>query len=120
MGIEPGHTAPEFLLENANPSVGGKRLSLSDLIDKNGAIIVFTCNHCPYVVASETRIESIAARARDSNLGFVGINSNDPVKYESDSWQKEQNEECHILIYMTKLKRLQNYMGPKEHQNFIY
>ena len=86
MGIEPGHTAPEFLLENANPSVGGKRLSLSDLIDKNGAIIVFTCNHCPYVVASETRIESIAARARDSNLGFVGINSNDPVKYESDSW----------------------------------
>ena len=38
MGIEPGHTAPEFLLENANPSVGGKRLSLSDLIDKNGLV----------------------------------------------------------------------------------
>ncbi len=86
MGIEPGHTAPEFLLPNANPSVGGNRVSLSDLMGNNGAIIVFTCNHCPYVVASESRIESIAARARDSNIGFIGINSNDPVKYESDSW----------------------------------
>jgi len=87
MGIEPGQTAPEFSLANANPSVGGERISLSDLMGDNGAIIVFTCNHCPYVVASESRIELMAERARNSNLGFVGINSNDPVKYESDSWE---------------------------------
>ena len=47
---------------------------------------MFTCNHCPYVVGSEPRIENIAEKARESGLGFVGINSNDPVKYESDSW----------------------------------
>jgi len=87
MGIEPGQTAPEFSLANANPSIGGERISLSDLMGDNGAIIVFTCNHCPYVVASESRIELMAERARNSNLGFVGINSNDPVKYESDSWE---------------------------------
>ena len=87
MSIEPGHTAPEFILANANPSIGGNRVSLSELMGDKGAIIVFTCNHCPYVVASESRIELIASRARDSNLGFIGINSNDPVKYESDSWE---------------------------------
>ena len=87
MSIEPGHTAPEFILANANPSIGGNRVSLSELMGDKGAIIVFTCNHCPYVVASESRIELIASRARNSNLGFIGINSNDPVKYESDSWE---------------------------------
>lgn len=48
---------------------------------------MFTCNHCPYVVGSEGRIEEIADKARRNGLGFVGINSNDPVKYEADSWE---------------------------------
>tara|TARA_B100002051_G_C16137882_1_gene347528 strand:+ start:99 stop:497 length:399 start_codon:yes stop_codon:yes gene_type:complete len=39
------------------------------------------------VVGSEPRIENVAEIARDIGLGFVGINSNDPVKYESDSWE---------------------------------
>ena len=47
---------------------------------------MFTCNHCPYVVGSEGRIEKIAEKARNNGLGFVGINSNDPVVYENDSF----------------------------------
>ncbi len=39
------------------------------------------------MVGSEPRIENVAEIARDIGLGFVGINSNDPVKYESDSWE---------------------------------
>jgi len=85
-GIEPGDPAPDFHLPNANPEVGGEALSLGDAIGPNGAIIMFTCNHCPYVVGSEPRIEAMAQRARSEDLGFVGINSNDPVNYESDSW----------------------------------
>ena len=86
-GIEPGDAAPDFHLPNANSAVGSEAMSLSDVIGSNGAIIVFTCNHCPYVVGSEPRIEAIAARARNEGLGFVGINSNAPVNYESDSWE---------------------------------
>ena len=86
-GIEPGDAAPNFHLPNANPPVGSEAMSLSDVIGPNGAIIMFTCNHCPYVVGSEPRIEAMAARARSEGLGFAGINSNDPVNYESDSWE---------------------------------
>ncbi|HJL54612.1 MAG: thioredoxin family protein [Candidatus Thalassarchaeaceae archaeon] len=86
MGIEPGDNAADFELPNANAKIGGGSMTLSDIMGENGAIIVFTCNHCPYVVGSEPRIETIAERARQDRLGFVGINSNDPVNYESDSW----------------------------------
>ena len=48
---------------------------------------MFTCNHCPYVVASESRIEAMATMARELGFGFVGINSNDPVRYTSDDWE---------------------------------
>jgi len=86
-GIEPGDAAPDFHLPNANPPVGSEAMSLSDVVGPNGAVIVFTCNHCPYVVGSEPRIEAMAVRARSEGLGFAGINSNDPVNYESDSWE---------------------------------
>ena len=84
--VEPGNNAPNFELPNANDSSGNETVSMSDVIGDKGGIIMFTCNHCPYVVGSEPRIENIAEKARESGLGFVGINSNDPVKYESDSW----------------------------------
>jgi len=86
-GIEPGDIAPQFELPNANPAIGGESMSLSDAMGENGTIIAFTCNHCPYVVGSEGRIEYIAAKAASSGMGFVGINSNDPINYESDSWE---------------------------------
>ena len=85
LGIEPGQVAPDFELPNANKNLGKDILSLSEIMGDNGAIITFTCNHCPYVVGSESRIEKMAMKARENNIGFIGINSNDPVNYESDS-----------------------------------
>ena len=85
--IEPGVVAPNFELPNANKNSGGQNLALSDAMGKNGTVVFFTCNHCPYVVGSESRIENAANVARTNGLGFVGINSNDPVRYESDSWE---------------------------------
>ena len=82
-GIEPGDQAPDFELPNANAAVGGGPMTLSDAMGDNGVVVMFTCNHCPYVVGSEERIENAAARARELGMGFVGINSNDPVVYES-------------------------------------
>ena len=85
-GIEPSQKAPSFELPNANQNLGTESISLSDAMGSNGLIIAFTCNHCPYVVGSESRIEDMAMKARENNIGFVGINSNDPINYESDSW----------------------------------
>ena len=85
-GIEPSQKAPSFELPNANQKLGPESISLSSAMGSNGIIIAFTCNHCPYVVGSESRIEDMAMKARENNIGFVGINSNDPINYESDSW----------------------------------
>ncbi len=59
---------------------------MEDIVTEIGAVVVFTCNHCPYVVGNESRIESIAQRAREEGIGFVGINSNDAVNYPTDDW----------------------------------
>ena len=77
-GIEPGDKAPSFNLPNANEEHGDSQVSLTEAIGERG-IVMFTCNHCPYVVASESRIEAMATMARELGFGFVGINSNDPV-----------------------------------------
>tara|TARA_Y100001954_G_scaffold234456_1_gene290014 strand:- start:752 stop:1339 length:588 start_codon:yes stop_codon:yes gene_type:complete len=97
-GLEPGDTAADFKLRNAQSFVSEKHseksknsfkpvhMTLEQIIGETGGVIMFTCNHCPYVVASEERIESIASLCRDNRLGFVGINSNDPIVYSSDNW----------------------------------
>ena len=84
-GLEPGDRAPDFVLQNANTN-GPENCSLSSQQTDVGCVVVFTCNHCPYVVGSESRIESIASRAREEGLGFVGINSNDADNYPTDNW----------------------------------
>ena len=88
-GLEPGDAGLAFDLPNANPD-GPERCSLSDLVTDNGCVVVFTCNHCPYVIGNESRIESIASRAREEGMGFVGINSNDPDNYPTDNWEHMQ------------------------------
>jgi len=85
-GLEPGDDARDFELPNANPN-GPENCTLSSLVTDVGCIVVFTCNHCPYVVGSESRIEMIASRARDEGMGFAGINSNDPDNYPTDNWE---------------------------------
>ena len=84
--IEPGDAAPDFRLPNANSSAGAEQMSLTDVSRASGTVVLFTCNHCPYVVGSEERIEAIANTARGLDMGFVGINSTDPIAYESDNW----------------------------------
>ena len=86
ISLEPGDFAANFSLSNANPNSGKELMTLAEAMGEKGAIVTFTCNHCPYVVGSEARIEGMAVKARANGIGFVGINSNDPVNYESDSW----------------------------------
>ena len=52
-----------------------------------GTVVVFECNHCPYVIANIGRMESMALWCDEVGIGFVGINSNDPVVYPNDSFE---------------------------------
>ena len=53
MGYEPGDVASGFNLPNAN---GGGEVSLDEVLTEVGAVVVFECNHCPYVAVSYTHL----------------------------------------------------------------
>lgn len=79
-----GDTVTDFKLKN----VDGKFLSLADLKNAKGAIVIFDCNTCPFSRAYNDRI--IALHKKYSSLGFpiVAINSNDPELSSGDSYKE--------------------------------
>lgn len=90
--IKLGTPAPDFSL----PSVEGKVYSLKDFRHAKGLVVMFICNHCPYVVAVEDRIIALAKEYEPKGVAFVGICANDPTDYPDDApaklkerWQKK-------------------------------
>lgn len=73
------------------PGVDGKSYSLAALSEgKKAMAVVFMCNHCPYVLAWLDRLIAVATDYADKGVAFVGINANDPAKYEADSFENMQ------------------------------
>jgi peroxiredoxin len=77
-----GWNAPSFSL----PGVDGKTHSLVDLRGKNGTLVVFICNHCPYVKAVIDRIVRDANELKAYGINTVAISSNDAEHYPEDSF----------------------------------
>jgi len=69
------------------PGVDGKRWSLADCKGENGLLVMFICNHCPYVIAIRERIVRDAGELRSRGVNFVAIMSNDPSDYPEDSFE---------------------------------
>jgi peroxiredoxin len=80
--LQLGETAPDFSL----PGVDGKTYSLADFAASPFLVIVFSCNHCPYVVGSEERIKEFHRDTRDRGVAFVAINSNSQNTYANDDF----------------------------------
>ena len=87
MNLQFGDKAPPFKLNNANPKVGSPTMTAADAAEANGTVIVFECNHCPYVIANIDRMNAMSLACKERGIGFVGINSNDPIVYENDSFE---------------------------------
>jgi peroxiredoxin len=77
-----GKSAPDFDL----PGVDGKQYSLDSFKDSPVLVVVFSCNHCPYVKAYEDRMVSIQRDYASKGVRFVAINSNDEKSYPEDSF----------------------------------
>ncbi len=77
-----GAPAPAFDL----PGVDGKNHSLGSFKDKPVLVVIFSCNHCPYVKAYEDRMVSIQRDYEAKGVQFVAINSNDEKAYPEDSF----------------------------------
>ena len=87
MTLNIGDAAPAFELQNSNATEGLSMMNLENSRGENGLIVVFECNHCPYVIASISRLEAMSGKSNSLGIGFVGINSNDPDNYPSDNWE---------------------------------
>jgi peroxiredoxin len=68
------------------PGTDGKRYTLDDVRGRNGTLVMFICNHCPYVKAVLDRIIRDAKDLKEHGIGVVAINANDPASYPDDSF----------------------------------
>jgi peroxiredoxin len=80
--LDLGTSAPVFDLVD---TVSGERVSLTDFDSKKGLLVMFICNHCPYVKHVRDGLARFGADYRDRDLGIVAISSNDPSDYPEDS-----------------------------------
>lgn len=82
-GYKVGDTVKDFKLKN----VDGKFISLSEFDDAKGFIVIFTCNHCPYAKAYESRVMALDRIYKEKGYPVIAINPNDPVAVPDDSFE---------------------------------
>lgn len=85
--LQLGEAAPAFDL----PGVDGKNRALGDFADAKLLIVAFTCNHCPFVVGSEDRINALYADYAPKGVAMVAINSNETQGHPTDSFDHMVN-----------------------------
>ncbi len=81
VSLKTGDSAPDFSLKGIDDKIH----SLADY-DKKGLLVIFMCNHCPYVKAKIEAIKEIHQKYKDQ-ISLIGINSNDSDKYPDDSFE---------------------------------
>jgi peroxiredoxin len=94
-----GTKAPAFILKG----IDEKNYSIDSIEAAGGLVIIFSCNHCPYVHAYEGRIKAIQDDYRENGILVVAINSNDDINYPDDSFEnmkKRASENGFNFIYL--------------------
>lgn len=93
MAVQPpvcdfGAKAPDFAL----PDPDGKIFSLAQIAGAKGTLVMFICNHCPYVQAVIDRIQRDAAELQALGIGVVAISANDVADYPQDAPEHMKTE----------------------------
>lgn len=88
MQLPLGAPAPDFAL----PDTEGRIVQLSDFVQAKALLVIFMCNHCPYVKHIADHLAQLAKEYQAKGVAVVGINSNDVASYPDDSPQKMREE----------------------------
>jgi len=80
--LKTGDGAPDFSLKGIDDEIH----SLESYAKNKGLLVIFMCNHCPYVKAKIDAIKQIHEKFNE-NIAVVGINSNDSIEYPDDSFE---------------------------------
>ncbi|MEK6627443.1 MAG: thioredoxin family protein [Bdellovibrionota bacterium] len=97
--IEFGQDLPDFLLL----ATDGKSYKKKDFLNHNPLVVMFICNHCPYVKAIEDRLIALGHDLKKLNINVIAICSNDEVNYPDDSYQnlkKRAEEKKYPFVYL--------------------
>jgi thioredoxin-related protein len=84
--------------------ISGREVSLKDAAKKNGLLVMFSCNTCPYVIKNQQRTREICAYALENNIGVIVLNSNEAQRDNDDSYAamkdyaKEQSYKWYYAI----------------------
>jgi peroxiredoxin len=100
---ELGNMAPDFRLPNTNPEFGGGTVSLSDFDGKKGLLVMFICNHCPFVKRIREGLAQLGRDYRDKDLGLVAICANDQETHPNDgpeSMAEEARNHGYVFPYL--------------------
>lgn len=95
--MELGTQAPSFLLKNTENNM----ISLSDFSEAKVLVVLFICNHCPYVIHIAPTLAKLAEQYKNQDVQFIAINSNDTDEYPDDNFNN-----------MVKEKALRGYSFP--------
>ena len=101
--LKTGDVAPDFELLG----IDDKHHSLNEYKQFKGLLVIFMCNHCPYVKAKVEAIKEVHAKFKEQ-IALIGINSNDSIKYPDDSFEsmksisKVKNIEFDYLVDETQ------------------
>jgi thiol-disulfide isomerase/thioredoxin len=93
--LELGTSAPHFSLPD---TVSGKTLTYEDIRSDKATVVMFICNHCPYVIHVNPEIIRLANDYKEKGVGFVAISSNDAEAYPQDG-PKAMKEQAERLGY---------------------
>jgi len=94
-GYTIGDEATDFKLKDVN----GKMVSLSDYPDAKGFIVIFTCNTCPFAVASEERIVALNQEFAPKGYPVIAINPNNPAVQPDDTYElMQQSQKCGLYL----------------------
>lgn len=83
--VELGSKAPDFTLPEV---VSGENVSLASLSSERATVVMFICNHCPFVVHVEDELLKLAREYQAKGVAFIAISSNDARQYPADAPDK--------------------------------
>lgn len=98
--ISLGYKAPDFTLFD---TVSDKELSLNDLKGEKATVVMFICNHCPYVKHVNKQLVSLANDYLPKGIAFIAISSNDIANYPQDApdlMKETAKEENYLFPYL--------------------